>query len=68
VLAGLLVFRQVQALTLCKLMAADESLLWLLPVRDVLAFGVFLAALFGDRVEWRGNRLKVGRDGAIAAT
>jgi ceramide glucosyltransferase len=67
-LAGLVVFRQVQALVLSKLMASDESLLWLLPLRDVLAFGVFLAAIFGDRVEWRGNRLRVGRDGAIAAT
>ena len=67
-LAGLIVFRQVQALVLSKLMASDESLLWLLPLRDVLAFGVFLAAIFGDRVEWRGNRLRVGRDGAIAAT
>ena len=66
-LAGLIVFRQVQALVLSKLMASDESLLWLLPLRDVLAFGVFFAAIFGDRVEWRGNLLRVGRDGAIAA-
>jgi hypothetical protein len=61
------VFRQVQALVLSKLMASDESLLWLLPLRDVLAFGVFFAAIFGDRVEWRGNLLRVERDGAIAA-
>jgi ceramide glucosyltransferase len=66
-LAGLIVFRQVQALVLSKLMASDESLLWLLPLRDVLAFGVFFAAIFGDRVEWRGNLLRVERDGAIAA-
>lgn len=67
-LAGLLIFRQVQGWALCRLMDADRSLLWLLPARDGLAFCVFVAALVGDRVEWRGARLKVGRDGAIAAT
>ena len=67
VLLGLAAFRQAQATVLTRLMRADRSVLWLLPVRDLLAFGVFLAALRGDRVEWRGARLRVGRDGAIAA-
>jgi ceramide glucosyltransferase len=67
-LAGLVLFRQAQALTLSRLMKSDESLLWLLPARDLIAFGVFLAAFLGDRVEWRGARLRVSRDGAIAAT
>ncbi len=67
-LAGLLLFRQAQALTLSRLMASDRGLLWLIPLRDLLAFGVFLVSLFGDRVEWRGARLRVDRDGAIAAT
>jgi ceramide glucosyltransferase len=67
-LAGLALFRQLQATALSRMMRADDSLLWLLPARDLLALGVFLAAIFGDRVQWRGNRLRVGRDGAIAAT
>ncbi len=67
-LAGLALFRQLQAMVLSRMMRADDSLLWLLPARDLLALGVFVAALFGDRVQWRGNRLRVGRDGAIAAT
>jgi hypothetical protein len=33
-----------------------------------LSFGVFFAGVFGDRVEWRGNRLRVRRNGVIAAT
>ena len=51
-----------------RLMGADASVLWLLPLRDLMSFWVFVSAIFGDRVEWRGNRLRVGRDGAIATT
>ena len=40
--------------------------LWLLPVRDVLSFGVFLASLFGGSVEWRGERLLVKKRGALS--
>ena len=67
-LAGLVLFRQAQAYALCRLLAADRGVLWLLLARDLLSLGVFIAALFGDRVEWRGNRLRVQRDGVIAAT
>jgi len=68
VLAALVLYRQAQAYVVSRLMAADRGLLWLLPLRDLLSFGVFVTALFGDRVEWRGNRLRVQRDGVIAAT
>jgi ceramide glucosyltransferase len=61
-------FRQAQAMILTRLMASDPSVLWMLPMRDLMAFWVFVVAIFGDRVEWRGARLKVGRNGAIAAT
>lgn len=40
--------------------------LWLLPVRDVLSFGVFLVSLFGGSVEWQGSRLHVERDGVLS--
>jgi ceramide glucosyltransferase len=52
----------------CLLMQADTGVLWLFPVRDVLAFAVFLAAFFGDGVEWRGARLRVKPDGAMASS
>jgi ceramide glucosyltransferase len=39
---------------------------WLLPVRDVVSFGVSLASLAGRGVRWRGERLKIGADGAIS--
>ena len=38
---------------------------WLLPGRDMLSFAVFLAALFARKVEWRGARFHVGRDGGL---
>ena len=32
---------------------------WLLPVRDLLSFAVFVASLFGETVHWRGTRFAV---------
>jgi ceramide glucosyltransferase len=34
--------------------------LFLLPWRDLMSVGVWLAAFTGNRVEWRGRRLRVG--------
>lgn len=39
---------------------------WLLPVRDMLSFVVFLASLAGREVDWQGERLKIGARGAIS--
>ena len=38
---------------------------WLLPVRDMLSLAVFVAAWFASRVDWRGSRFHVGRDGGL---
>ena len=40
--------------------------LWLLPFRDVLSFGVFVASFFGNTVVWKGNRYIACPDGALA--
>lgn len=39
--------------------------LWLLPLRDVLSFCVFLASLFGGSVVWQNEHLTVREDGAL---
>jgi ceramide glucosyltransferase len=39
---------------------------WLLPLRDVLSFAVFLASLFGASVVWQNERLTVEGDGALS--
>jgi ceramide glucosyltransferase len=43
------------------------SPLWLVPVKDVLQFGVWFAAFVGNTVEWRGRRMKVQNDGTLVA-
>ncbi len=40
--------------------------LWLVPVRDVLSFAIFVASLFGNAVDWGGVRLRIRRDGVIS--
>jgi ceramide glucosyltransferase len=39
--------------------------LWLLPVRDVLLFWVWLRCFFTSTVTWRGNDFNVDRDGVM---
>jgi ceramide glucosyltransferase len=38
---------------------------WLVPVRDLFAFAVWIVGLFGDTVIWRGRELKLDREGRI---
>ncbi len=45
---------------------ARARTLWLLPVRDVFSFAVFLCASFGKTVVWRGRRYNVDRAGALS--
>jgi ceramide glucosyltransferase len=45
---------------------ARASRLWLLPLRDVFSFAVFLSASFGKTVTWRGRRYVVDRMGALS--
>lgn len=39
---------------------------WLLPLRDVLSFAVFVASLFGETVHWRETRFSVAPGGAMS--
>ena len=66
-LGGLVMFRLVQAYSLCRLMSADRRGLWLVPIRDLISFAVFLHGAFGNRIEWRGVRSTVARDGTMDA-
>jgi ceramide glucosyltransferase len=38
---------------------------WMIPLRDLFGFAVWLTAAFGRTVEWRGMRLRLTRDGRI---
>ena len=39
---------------------------WLMPVRDIISFAVFLLSFFGQKVAWRGARFEVRPSGAIS--
>ena len=41
---------------------------WLVPIRDLLTFGVWIASFAGDEIEWRGARFRVLPNGALAPT
>jgi ceramide glucosyltransferase len=41
---------------------------WLLPLRDLLSFGIFVASLSGETVHWRGTRFEVEPSGAMSQT
>jgi ceramide glucosyltransferase len=67
-LIALVVVRTSLAVLACLEMQADLGVAWLFPLRDILAFAVFLAAFFGNGIEWRGARLRVKPDGAMASS
>jgi hypothetical protein len=38
---------------------------WLVPVKDLLQAVIWLLAFLGNRIEWRGERMRVRRDGTL---
>jgi ceramide glucosyltransferase len=44
---------------------AHPGLAWLALVKDLLQAGIWLLAFCGNRVEWRGERMKLRRDGTL---
>jgi ceramide glucosyltransferase len=66
VLAAMLLLRSILGLVVCRSVLQDEEAverLWLLPLRDLIAVGVWIASFVGHTVTWRGDRfqLKNGR-------
>jgi ceramide glucosyltransferase len=45
---------------------ARESL-WLVPIRDLLSFGLWIASFFGDSIVWRGKRFALSPGGRLRA-
>jgi ceramide glucosyltransferase len=66
VLAAMLLLRSILGLVVCRSVLQDEEAverLWLLPLRDLIAVGMWIASFAGHTVTWRGDRfqLKNGR-------
>ena len=53
--------------TVDRIAGRHPAPLFLLPLRDCLSFGLFMASWFARSVDWRGVRLRVGADGRVAA-
>jgi ceramide glucosyltransferase len=50
------------------LRSPDVPRLWLLiPLRDLFGAAVWVAGLFGRTVRWRGQQLRIDREGRIQA-
>jgi ceramide glucosyltransferase len=45
---------------------AESGPLWLLPLRDVLSFSIFLVSFLGNSVYWRGTRYETEANGLLA--
>lgn len=44
---------------------AHGKYFWLVPVKDLLQVALWAGAFLGNRVEWRGERYRVERDGPL---
>ena len=65
-LAAALIARFVLRSRVEKAFGAASGPAWLLPIRDTLSLAVFFASFFGQKVAWRGSRLKVEPSGAMS--
>jgi ceramide glucosyltransferase len=65
-LAGALASRLFLLFTSGRRFGGRRDYVWLLPLRDVLSFFVYLAAFFSKTVEWRGHRFATRPDGMLA--
>lgn len=63
--AAAIACRLVLQLQVDHTLGLSTSRWWLGPVRDVLAFAVFVASFFVDVVSWRGRRYRVCADGTL---
>ncbi|MGH9496393.1 MAG: bacteriohopanetetrol glucosamine biosynthesis glycosyltransferase HpnI [Candidatus Sulfotelmatobacter sp.] len=66
-LALVLLLRITLAVVMCKYVLHDEATLkslWWLPLRDLIAVGVWLASFAGHTVTWRGDRFEL-KDGRL---
>jgi ceramide glucosyltransferase len=68
VLAGALCLRIVAAFDLQRRLTQSfrhVAFAWFAPLKDLLQFLIWLGAFAGNRVEWRGRRFKLRRDGTL---
>jgi ceramide glucosyltransferase len=60
-----LAFRQLLCLCVAQALALPRQPHWLLPLRDGLAFLIYIGSYFGSHVSWRGERYRLVADGRL---
>ena len=60
-----LLVRSITARRIDRALRLKAAPLWLLPVRDLLSFGVFIASFLGRNVAWRDRRFRIGPEGQL---
>ncbi|HEY1559618.1 MAG TPA: bacteriohopanetetrol glucosamine biosynthesis glycosyltransferase HpnI [Caulobacteraceae bacterium] len=63
--AAVIVLRICFKLCIDAVIGAGVGRWWLLPISDILAFGLFIASFGVKSVAWRGSRYRVSREGAL---
>ncbi len=66
-LAAAVASRAILKFRIDQIFSACSGPIWLLPMRDIFAFAIFLASFTGRSVEWRGKGFNVRADGALSA-
>jgi ceramide glucosyltransferase len=66
-LAAAILARFALAVRIDALTGVRTAPLWWLPARDLLSFGIHLAAFVTRRVDWRGQALHMAHDGRMTA-
>lgn len=64
---GTLIARLLMIENVQRLCRTDPPSLWLLPLRDLLSFFVFVGGFATGSVDWRGERLRMEAQGRISA-
>jgi len=67
VLLGILAWRLIVVRMIDKAFALARQPLWLVPLRDVLSFGLLIASFCGETVEWRGRAFHLTPDGSLTS-
>ncbi len=65
-LASAIGARLVAAHAIDRMANARTAPLWLLPIRDLLSFGIFVSSYFVRSVDWRGEQLRMAPQGRIS--
>jgi ceramide glucosyltransferase len=67
VLAIALICRLVMVRIVDRALALPATALWLVPLRDMLSFAVFIASFLSNRVAWRDSKFRIAADGRLVA-